>query len=1799
MQGVINSIQLNEKGQKIGCVLSNGESYYFDSRYLSSGDMSDFSVGDAVSFEPMVHALDSEKKFACGVKKEKRCIGKITSYNNQRGFGYIDKNKFFHISNIISPINISIATSRYTYEVEYIEVESNKVAGKMCAEQISVLGITPITDDESEKVAEIKESDINYGYIILYMPTKKCGYIVSESKYPESKRGDFYFHATNIEGYKNLNTYENHYRVSFTVNRTNPEIAENIKILEVVPNDKKNASNAEHLSADEPEKITNYGAAEENETCCGYIVLYMPLKKGGYIVRESEYPETKRGNIYFAAQSIDGYDNLNTYENHYKVSYTVNKTNPLNAENVKILEVVPQVKNFTFDITGTRPEDIAKFDFIEGETIVIKTKTADKIVGIFSHKDDEVIVVDAGSERKEIIIEDISELFFCGVVTSFNILSSSGKINDKYSFRLTNVINKQLAHLLKLGANQNFICLYSLIVDDSITYINTVDYISKEFLGQLQWQRGKIQGLYEKGNYFSVDKKYRCYESTVIDNTVSTFVRNGDFLNQEVFYKYITHRTVDARRKGNISFSIVDIRSRYQVGKVLMQAGKSLASIQCGSQIYTFSKDVSGFNDSDRLKVELLCEGCNSENIISFDSEDYQLPSYNQKIQREKYAFDAKVKQAKENGDYLRQIELNEEFLESEMIYPEKAVGTIFQICVRHDDIARIEQIIEKYGYLLMKCSLYGFLMQIAMLKNEKDDAVQYANAYFTNNGKDEFLSSVASGIIQNIINENNIKDFILGKSEMILIGKIGLFDNKTKCGNIIYGNQKLNFSHKDVEDYSDDIIDTKNYTYSVSFSVDRSKTIPKACNVKIMDKYAADPSADEVNIYSDININFDDVFGNIKVTNLLGFRRDNYNLESIIGFLRREDQRKIVDGRFTGTPEEADAVVSYLEKLSRNDVSNQQKMPASKRADALLAAAKIHHQIYGNGEIAEDSGNSRKSDKILFNYAVKHLSRGGVTEIAEVEYYCESVFQNEIADHIKYRMIARCIASYFEGTERLDVNGCAERGSIVSVFKRKCNDLKNLSILLLNLPEAIFDDLVSRKNPYISDELLSKIANKILKMNNIEDNTDEDPCEIVKTYYDSYHRNIEELNQGLFSVKRTTDDVLRLSELLEEANSSIGKYLFESEQKILNETVKTFGDIVSNLAIEEIEKKVSGLKYEFGRIKSIRDDIEEHPSRFTFEFLRRLLIFVGDIIVDHLDKLYGQFSPELTVEHYLLSDDGMNEIVEVNNAAGRLSAYNVKLENIKPYADSKDFVVDIGGARIIKENTKTVLGGGAKTVNIPIRINPSAGDILELSFDISYEYISGFNKDKVIEERCEEIIENCKIQMPLNSISAELLSDGDNKYSSFAGGKVMKPEETDAKEMFFGREDDIDAVYNMIVGSDNKLQSGSIVAIYGQKRCGKTSVMHFLREKIENTIPKAIVIDINIQSIEADKEKFLKKILAKIISGFNNKLREDRFDELRAMMDAQGLKTLGLMDVISDFGDMIFNDFFCTFRSLFKDYPVVLMADEFTQIYIHMKNHAINEDFLNLWRAMIQDNGFVNIIVGQDFMDKFVTDKEVTSQNFGGSVNGLGTANRKRLSYLSGDAARKMIEDPIRFKNGESRYRGVLGQEAASMIYDLTGGSAFYLMKFCNALVDYMIQNKIPFVYEDLVRNVANGYAFDTKNNPITETDFDPIFNEYSYSESDESQTDPDSIKQVGYEVEVTKKILKQIADLSNSKGVCNLSKIVWKNNDEKDHILRSLLVRGVLVDPQGNDIVKNNIESLDVKIKVGLFSVWLKKRG
>ena len=101
--------------------------------------------------------------------------------------------------------------------------------------------------------------------------------------------------------------------------------------------------------------------------------------------------------------------------------------------------------------------------------------------------------------------------------------------------------------------------------------------------------------------------------------------------------------------------------------------------------------------------------------------------------------------------------------------------------------------------------------------------------------------------------------------------------------------------------------------------------------------------------------------------------------------------------------------------------------------------------------------------------------------------------------------------------------------------------------------------------------------------------------------------------------------------------------------------------------------------------------------------------------------------------------------------------------------------------------------------------------------------------------------------------------------------------------------------------------------------------------------------------------------------------------------------------------------------------YHLVLTIDEFTNIYIRLKNGAINDDFLNMWRSIVHHVGFVNIVIGQDFLPKFWTDDDITNLNAGSSVNGLGTASFKKLSYLSRESAEEMIQKPILLPNGES----------------------------------------------------------------------------------------------------------------------------------------------------------------------------------
>lgn len=1322
----------------------------------------------------------------------------------------------------------------------------------------------------------------------------------------------------------------------------------------------------------------------------GVIVLYMQHRGVGYICRAEDYVPRAgaKGNVFFESKDVLGSAFLDTRTYYYKVTFAYadpedNPSTPRRAKNIQILEAIP-IPGDSGPVhagSGFKPEDMEKYSFLPGETLLVRDAGDNLYLGDYLGRSDTALQLYAQGQEQTVEYSQIKALLLFGLITSYNLLNGNGMINGIYPFRSNNVVSTELSHLLRQNKYPTFLCMYSLQVADNHLYVDQVDYLSDTLSKLLPWRTGAIRGEYRVKDYLSVETTNRCYISSIKDSHLLSHFNPPavmSFLEQEVFYKVVNHKTPGA--EDTLSQSAWDVRLRHLQGKVNFHAlNPGSRKIQSGSYSYLCEQDLSGCANGALVRLRLKLAENNELVADSF-----------------------------EPVDLARELE-----------------------------------------------------------------------------GPDPLRS------------------------------------------------------------YEDDVFDT------------------------------------------DLQLN------NMKVMTLLEFTRDAFDIGRIRAYLPAEQQRMLQDGCFSGTAEEGHALVQLLSeyKSARRGQKREpwvEKIPVQLRPELLLAAAQLNHRLRlqtGDSSFTEEAGT-----KILVNYAWQHLTTGLVTEPAEVEYFSEIIFLNDFPDKTKHQMQARCLAEYFVGMKNVNLSSFGDRMSILGVLRRDCTDIPGLTKMLMNLPAEPFRLLLECAESLKGQQLLQAIAEAV------SGGAPEEGCaETVRTYYQEYARRKALFIQDI-SGQVAINDVPVLLNRIEEAEQGIGRYLFDEDRNKLERIRRIVNGIADTLTNENVVAHTTQLENAFGQLRNVVADIEAHPSRFTFEVLRTFARSLQDTLVQHLNQQYLLNRPQLKVEHYSLSGDARRETFCVSNEGNCLIAHNVRVSAAVPYGEDPGFRVELEGNRQIIGEGKSVASGKGIEISVPIEVAPGQHrESLALTVRISYECNAVFNPELSIAETRQEYLPEVNLQIPLTASYDAPLTRDDNPYRAYAGGKDMKPDgKTD--KMFFGRKEDIETVFQMLLDDSGSLCGGTIVAIYGQKRCGKTSVMNFLGKRIREQFPDALVLSVNAQNV--DSESAYKSLLSEICMEFRNCRR--RNPQLKADLKEAGLEVPSAASVFDVGGEAGFHAFFREFRAEFgEQYPIVLMVDEFTQAYVLMKKGQLSGDFLNRWRAMVQSNAFVNVVVGQDFMEKFTTDEAITRLNYGGAVNGLGTMGRKRLSYLDFESAREMMVEPIRKPDGTSRYQDILGEEAIKRIYELTGGSAFYLMKFCNALVNYMTETNEQLVYTSLVETVADGYVFDNRDNPVTKTDFDPIYNAYSYDAESEATTGENMDDQAQQEMEKSYRMLKQIADNSNRLGVCNTSSISWADPAEKNRILQTLRVRGVLCDPTGAEIKSENMENINVKIKVGLFSIWLKKRG
>lgn len=574
--------------------------------------------------------------------------------------------------------------------------------------------------------------------------------------------------------------------------------------------------------------------------------------------------------------------------------------------------------------------------------------------------------------------------------------------------------------------------------------------------------------------------------------------------------------------------------------------------------------------------------------------------------------------------------------------------------------------------------------------------------------------------------------------------------------------------------------------------------------------------------------------------------------------------------------------------------------------------------------------------------------------------------------------------------------------------------------------------------------------------------------------------------------------------------------------------------ELCSQTAFEERERLCLQIDY---RCQDALREIVEIPTRISIEHIYPLIQTIQSKIKLYLEDLYETSNPQLDlrlpVETYTPDIDKTIEVqIVVSNRSGCSPAEAVEL------------IVQEAEATFSLRSEVSLRGGDQRILRLPIRLKSEIILAQAFSLPVYVRYRT----------RSGEIQYTPVKHFAIRLSSEQEFEEIGNPYTEYAEGGVVG----DAR-MFYGRDDLIASVAKAIEIS--RLQSKCIV-IYGQKRAGKSSILYHLKTRLTSN-KDLLVIDIGNIGSKIDLHAtvpLLHQFLWTILAGLESAIVEkvgDLNDGLNISFPTD-IEFYQHPSPLTFFRD-IFNRWrrAIATRNNWKNVRVVLLVDEFSYIYGYIASGLLAETFMRAWKALLQDNLFNVVLVGQDVMPKF-------KQRF---PNEFGTTQDERVTYLRREDAIRLIDEPIRIGgySGESRYR----ERAIERILELTAGSPFYIQMLCNRLVEYMNRKRASLVTEADVEQVKEELIRGV--HALTIDKFDNLINS--------GDTSPDAISD-----EDALKVLGAIAEHSRT-GPCSRSSIVCETTTPVDVILEDLVRRDVVECIRGQYYT----------IRVGLFKEWL----
>jgi tetratricopeptide (TPR) repeat protein len=601
---------------------------------------------------------------------------------------------------------------------------------------------------------------------------------------------------------------------------------------------------------------------------------------------------------------------------------------------------------------------------------------------------------------------------------------------------------------------------------------------------------------------------------------------------------------------------------------------------------------------------------------------------------------------------------------------------------------------------------------------------------------------------------------------------------------------------------------------------------------------------------------------------------------------------------------------------------------------------------------------------------------------------------------------------------------------------------------------------------------------------------------------------------------------------------------LFNLDQQRIRELQKVFEiayDLCKQNTFEEKERYCDQIDT---RCRNLLQEIENGPTKFSVESIYPILESLQSKANIKLQEVYESSVPQLTLrlaEGFDSYSHDANQVIEVQivieNSMGCSPA-----ESIELIVEENDEFFAVARNEINLDHP--LRGGGQDILTILVRLTEEAVQSETFSLPIYAQYRT----------RAENIAQTQVANFSIRLYSEEQFEEIENPYAAYAESAIVQN-----KEMFYGRNELIENTARTI--RDSHSQNKCLV-IFGQKRSGKSSILHHLKLELQQDTD-LLILDIgNIGSIldEYASTPLMYQILWSIVRKLQYAI-EDKLEEGYELISIDFPTDHVFYEHPSTL--TLFKDIFERFKRVaskvdsWQQVRIVLLIDEFSYIYSQIVNGRVSGEFMKNWKALLQENFFSAVLVGQDVMPKF-------KQKF---PNEFGIIQDERVSYLKIEDAIKLIDEPIRIggKQGRSRYV----EKAIDRIVELTAGSPFYIQILCNRLVEYMNRKRAKLVTKSDVEQVkseliqgVNALSIDKFDNLISSGD-----------------TSVDAISD-----EDARKVLASIAENSRT-GACNRHSISCETQTPIDEILRDL---------ENREVVRQEQENY-YRIRVELFKEWL----